>query len=526
MSIAHGNSTNCLVAAGSQLTVYPGSASFAITVNASDDQGTVTRTDDTIASNYYLTGPRKDFNLISPDLLALKPDITAPGGRGTSSLDVDNPLFDIWSACSASAAAVFTQCSTGSSTMDYHPDAGTSMAAPHVTGAIADVLQASPTMDPGSLKDLLLRTADSSRNFTLNGATYPSVDPVWNKAFGHGILNVWNAISTGASTDVGFPSCAGPPATPGGICALAPPTPAWDNAKDITTAAPPTTGVPDTITAQVRNFGSVPATVLVNFGVYEFAVGNNQFFHLGTVQVTVPPMTTVPVMQPWSPAAPSHQCIQVSIAYGLDTNFNNNVTQRNFSVAASVFNVRVENPYMVPARIEVEPRSRDEKWQCKASEQNFTLQAFDCPRMVRVDFTAPRDTKPGQFENCEMAVYATPENTGKRQLIGGVTMQTVVPEPCQLNGSVVGPGGAFLDDVHLAFEMDDPELSRADSPKAVLVTTGAAGAFSVTIFPYRTYRVIIEKEGVGKRETTFKFLCGICVKFVLTREGVEIEYSK
>jgi len=519
MSIAHGNSSNCGVLAGTQLTVYPGSASYAITVNASDDQGTVTRTDDTIASNYYLTGPRKDFNLMTPDLLALKPDITAPGGRGSNSLGVDNPLFDIWSAC-ASVATSFTTCTVGSSTNDYHPDAGTSMATPHVTGAVADILQASPSMD------LLLRTADSSRNFTQGGPSEPSVDPVWNNAFGHGILNVWNALNTGAATDVGFPSCVGPPATPGGICSLAPPTPAYDNVTDITTAMPPVTGVANTVTAQVRNFGSVPATVLVNFGVYEFAVGNNEFFHLGTVQVTVPPMTTVAVMEPWTPAAPSHQCIQVNIAYGLDTNFNNNVTQRNFSVAASVFNVRVENPYMVPAKIEIEARSRNEKWQCKVSERSFTLQAFDCPRMVRVDFTVPKETRPGQFENCEMSVYATPQNTDKRQLIGGVTMQTIVPQACQVAGSVVGPGGQPIVDARVAFEMDDPEVSGADAGKPVIVTSGAGGALAATLFPYRTYRVVIEKEGIGKRETTFKFICGVCVEFILTPDGIEVEYSK
>jgi len=525
MSIAHGNSTNCGDTPGTQLTAAPGSASFAITVNASDDQATVSRADDTIALNYFLTGPRTDFNLMTPNLLALKPDITAPGGRGTSSSGVDDPTFDIWSACSASAAAGFTQCVTGSTTMDYHPDAGTSMATPHVTGAIADVIQALPTIDPGSVKDLLIRTADSSRNFTQGGASEPSVSSVWNNAFGNGILNVWNALNTGASTDVGFPSCVGPPATPGGICTLASPTPAWDNSMDITTTMPPTTGVADTIIAQVKNFGPNTATVLVNFGVYEFAVGNNQFFHIGTVQVTVLPGATVPVMQAWTPASPSHQCIQVSIAYGFDTNFNNNLTQRNFSVAASAFSVRVENPYMVPAKIEIEPRSRNEKWACKASEQSFVLQPFECPRMVRVDFTAPRETRPGQSENCDMAVYATPENSGKRQLIGGVTMQTVVPEPCLLSGTLVSADGLPLVGARVAFEMDDPEVTGSEIPKPVLVTTGAGGSFSATLYPYRTYRVIIEREGVGKRQATFKFICGICIRFLVTPEGLQVQFA-
>ena len=168
------------------------------------------------------------------------------------------------------------------------------------------------------------------------------------------------------------------------------------------------------------------------------------------MQVTVPPMTTVPVTQAWTPAAPSQQCVHVSIQYGLDANHNNNVTHRNLSVAASVFQVRVENPYMVPAKIEVQTRSRDERWECQASEQTFMLLPFACPRFLQVNFTAPKDTKQGQSENCEMAVYATP-------------------------------------------------------------------------FPDRSYRVQVEKPGPGKGETSFKFICGVCVRFILTSEGVKVE---
>lgn len=39
------------------------------------------------------------------------------------------------------------------------------------------------------------------------------------------------------------------------------------------------------------------------------------------------------------PGAPSHQCIQVGIEYGLDTNYANNLTQRNESVSASAYDV-------------------------------------------------------------------------------------------------------------------------------------------------------------------------------------------
>jgi hypothetical protein len=488
MVIAHGNSGNCGLAGGTKRTMFPGSASFAITVGAVDDRGTVSRTDDAL-STFSLIGPRMDFNLLSPDLLALKPDISAPG-------------VNIMSAMAGT-------------TNQYVSESGTSMASPHVAGAAADIIQARPDIDPGSLKDLLRSNAD----FSHNTAAFPTVDAHWDTGFGAGILNVWNAINAGTATDVGFPSCVGPPATPGGLCTLVAPMPPWDNTADISTASPPTTGVANTITVQVRNFGGVPATVLVNFGVYEFGVGNNQFFHLGTVQVLVPAGTTIPVSQAWTPAAPNHQCVQVNIQYGMDTNYTNNVTQRNLSVAPSTFVVRVENPYMVPAKFEIQARSRNEKWQCRAGEQSFVLEPFECPRQLRVAFNAPKGTEPGQHEDCEVAVYATPKGSEKRQLIGGVTLETIVPKPCQFAGTVVGPKGEALPGATLVFEMDDPEVGRS---RPIKVVTDGSGSFSTTLTPFRNYHVLVEKNGVGKGELSLKPMCGVCLNFVLGREGVQL----
>ena len=516
-SVAHGNSPNCGVSAGTRRTQSPGSASFAITVNSSDDQGTVTRTDDTISLNFYMIGPRVDFNLMSPNLLALKPDITAPGGRSTPSGGTDGPGFDIWSACSASAGSMFSSC-LGTSTMEYHQDAGTSMSAPHVTGAAADIIQARNTIDPGSLKDLLLRTADSSRNFTQGGASEPTISSVWNNAFGYGILNVWNAINAGAATDVGFPTCIGPPVTPGGLCALGGGLPAWDNSVDITTTSPPKAGVPNTVTAQIKNFGGVPATVLVNFGAYVFAVGNNQFFHLGTVQVTVGPGMTVPVSQSWTPQASNHQCIQVSIAYGLDTNYGNNVTQRNFTVAPSVFKVRVENPFMVPARFEVRVKSRRDDWKCTADVTTFTMGAFDCPHEMQVEYVAPVATKPGEHGDCDVGVYATPQGTEKPVLIGGVTVETLMPKPCRFVGTVLSAAhDEPLAGAVLLFEAVNLEGERMKM-EPVKTQTDGDGTFTVVLEPYRHYRVLIEKEGVGRGEVSIQPLCGDCLTFVLDQK--------
>jgi hypothetical protein len=484
VAVAHGNSTNCGLAGGTRLTAAPGSASFAITVDASDDRGTVNRNDDVIAT-FFLMGPRIDFNLMAPDLLALKPDITAPG-------------VNIFSA----------QAGT---TNGYFSDSGTSMASPHVAGASADIIQARPDIDPGSLKDLLLRNADPAHNV----AAFPAVNPTWDTGFGAGILNVWNAINAAAATDVGFPSCIAPPVTPGGLCGLSGGMPPWDNTADITTASPPRVGFANTITAQMKNFGAVPATVLVNFGVYEFAVGNNQFFHVGTVQVTIPAGATVPVNQAWTPAAANHQCVQVSIEFGLDTNFGNNVTQRNLSVAPSTFEVRVENPFMVPARFETRVKSRREGWKCLVKEVNFTQGAFECPHTLHINFEAPKGTELGQQGDCEVGVYATPHGTEKAQLIGGVTARTIVPKPCHFTGSVVGVAGEPLSGARLVFQMEDAEVAGGRPVKA---TTDGEGNFTIVLTPYRHYRVLIEKEGTGKAEVSLQPICGDCLRFVLIKD--------
>ena len=391
------------------------------------------------------------------------------------------------------------------------------MAAPHVAGVAAVILQAQPTMDPGSLKDLIKRTADTS----LNVAQFPAVDPVWDNDLGSGMLDAWAALGVAAATDVRFASCVGAAANPGKPCPLAPPRPSWANDLDITTASPAQVGVANTITAQVRNDGPVAATVLVNFGVYVFAVGNNQFFHIGSQQVTIPANTTVGVNQAWTPAASNHQCVQVSIDFGLDTDFGNNVTQCNIQVAPSVFQVQIENPFMVPADLEIRPRSDREGWKWEVSEQKFRLDPFeDCPRQIRVTFDPPEGAPPGEMASCDVAVFATPEGTETPLPIGGVTVRTFVPRRCRVVGEVVDPAGKPLRGASLVFaeQRGDPRRRAA-----VTVVTDDDGVFSAQLTPHVEQRVTLEKPGVGKGEITVRALCGVgTLKFVLSREGVKL----
>lgn len=408
-SVSHGNAANCSLAPGSVLTGPPGSASFAATVAGSNDAGTIPRTNDTIFSS-FLRGPRIDFNPGSPNLQALKPDIAAPG-EGIFSANVANLI-------------------------GYVSLTGTSMAAPHVAGAGALLIQAKPSIDPSSLKDALMRSADTSHNVP----QFPAVSPAWDRQFGAGILDLWQAVNIVTPTDVGFPQCSGPAATPGGLCTLSGGLPVWNNYVDITTTTPPQVGVQTTIQAKVRNYGTISASVLVNFGVYEFAVGNNQFFHVGTVPVTIPPNTTVTVSQPWTPDAVTHQCVQVAIQFGQDSNYGNNLTQRNMQVSPSVYNVRVETPFMVETKFRLAAKSDRPGWICRISDTAFSLKPFECPRMVRVTFNAPPGTAPGERANCDLAVYALAFGKERYQLIGGVTMQTYVPRK-GAPGGAPGRGG-------------------------------------------------------------------------------------
>jgi hypothetical protein len=71
--------------------------------------------------------------------------------------------------------------------------------------------------------------------------------------------------------------------------------------------------------------------------------------------------------------------------------------------------------------------------------------------------------------------------------------------------------------------MHDPEVTGRDMPKPIEIVASSGGSFTTTLVPFRTYRVIVEKDGVGRGELELKAMCGVCLKFVLTKEGVRLE---
>ena len=128
----------------------PGNAPWVLTVGASSHMGTVDRADDTIAS-FSSRGPT------AIDRIA-KPDVVAPGVGIESLSGPDSTLY-------STRAAYLLPGTIATAFLPYLSLSGTSMAAPVVTGTVALMLQANPSLTPNAVKAILQYTAQSSRNY-------------------------------------------------------------------------------------------------------------------------------------------------------------------------------------------------------------------------------------------------------------------------------------------------------------------------------------------------------------------------
>jgi serine protease AprX len=135
----------------------PGDDPWVITVGATDDKGTVTLSDDTLPG-FSSHGPTAADGLP-------KPDIAAPGGHIVS-LRAPGSEID----------TRFPNYIDGS----YRAGSGTSMSAAVVSGAVALMLDAAPSMSPNRVKFALAATARAA-------ATDDAM------AVGSGVIDVYNA---------------------------------------------------------------------------------------------------------------------------------------------------------------------------------------------------------------------------------------------------------------------------------------------------------------------------------------------
>src|SRR5581483_879004 len=126
---------------GKSTITAPGAAANAITVGAVDKQKKL--------APYSSRGPTMGA---SP---RLKPDIMAPGSDITST------------APPAGGASDVLRSKTDG--LFYKTLSGTSMAAPHVSGVVAMMLQVNPGLSPKDVKDILLATALQSQDLGVKG---------------------------------------------------------------------------------------------------------------------------------------------------------------------------------------------------------------------------------------------------------------------------------------------------------------------------------------------------------------------
>jgi len=135
----------------SQTLMAPSVADDVICVTALDDRNTINRNDDVIAE-YSSRGPREDG--------AKKPDVCAPGT----------------SIVGAKAAE------TGQATNEIIAMSGTSMAAPHVAGLAALILEANPKLSPLQVKEIILETAEDKGS------------EGWDPNYGWGEIDAYKAV--------------------------------------------------------------------------------------------------------------------------------------------------------------------------------------------------------------------------------------------------------------------------------------------------------------------------------------------
>ncbi len=132
----------------------PGNHPKAFTVGALNDQGTATRSDDTVAF-FSSRGPTAHDGLTKPDILSPGVAITATNAKD-SALD-RAPVPHIGQS--------------------YITISGTSMATPVMAGIVASVLSANPDMTPEQVKEIFMSSADKLEGEDGNSQGSGMVDP-------------------------------------------------------------------------------------------------------------------------------------------------------------------------------------------------------------------------------------------------------------------------------------------------------------------------------------------------------------
>lgn len=364
----------------------PGAADLAISVDGSSTAGTIDRSDDFVGAPH---GPRPDDGDSDPTD-ELKPDVSAPY-RATSAFEGYG---------------------------DYIEQTGQSVAAAHVAGLAALILQAEPILRPLEVKQ---RIIDSAEDFG---------EPGWDVEWGHGLVDGYNAVNNIAGGR-------------GGPC-----TPTDLRAASIAAENPHiVAGIPNALLASVCNDGPAdagPFRVRLSSYLLSDSSGN---YPVCTVEVPgLGAGDCTHVRCDWTPRVSGtgvvHACVKAEVVYSCDTDSSNHYIQANLSIetsnTTSEFAMQAVNPAAEDLTMEILPRFSPAcgGWSFSQSDPRFFMAVAQCGRVVNFSLTPG----PGTTASCRVDVAVEGVRPdGSRLSFPGVTLLGAVPEPdrplCVLSGT-------------------------------------------------------------------------------------------
>jgi serine protease AprX len=178
--VAAGNNGRYLPTNGYATVTSPGNDPYVLTVGAMKPMGTADRSDDLIAS-YSSKGPTMLDHIA-------KPDVVAPGNL-LASTETSSTLLYNTETDNQIPYSSYIYGGSSSSSKTYFELSGTSMATGVVSGMVADLLQAHPTMTPDQVKARLMKTASK---------TFPTSSSVYDPTSGITYTSQYDIFTVGA----------------------------------------------------------------------------------------------------------------------------------------------------------------------------------------------------------------------------------------------------------------------------------------------------------------------------------------
>jgi serine protease AprX len=178
--VAAGNNGRYVPTSGYATVTSPGNDPYVLTVGSMKPMGTPQRTDDLIAS-YSSKGPTVIDHVA-------KPDVVAPGNLLVSTETSNTALYNTETSNQIPYSSYIYGGPSNPSKL-YFELSGTSMATGVVSGMVADLLQARPTMSPDQVKARLMKTASKS---------FPTTSSVYDPASGITYTSQYDIFTVGA----------------------------------------------------------------------------------------------------------------------------------------------------------------------------------------------------------------------------------------------------------------------------------------------------------------------------------------